>query len=51
MTTDHSGGTEAYEAPTLTEVGSVKDLTAGHLFQPGHDNLSWIPVVGGFFGS
>lgn len=42
---------EKYEAPVLQEVGSVAEMTMGHLFQPGQDNLSWIPVIGGLFGS
>ena len=29
---------EEYEAPTLTEVGSVADLTQGDLFHPGQDH-------------
>jgi hypothetical protein len=40
-----------YEAPMLTEVGSVRTLTQGNLFSPGHDSLSWIPVIGQVFGS
>jgi hypothetical protein len=40
-----------YEAPSITEVGTVRDLTLGDLFQPGQDNLSWIPIIGGLFGS
>jgi hypothetical protein len=41
----------AYEAPMLLEVGSVRNLTQGSLFSPGHDSLSWIPIAGKLFGS
>jgi hypothetical protein len=49
QTAGHSG--EGYEPPVFVEVGSVRALTQGHLFQPGQDNLSWIPVIGTLFGS
>lgn len=39
-----------YEAPTLTRVGTVSDLTQGQIFQQGQDSLSWIPIVGDLFG-
>ncbi|GAA2743241.1 hypothetical protein GCM10009868_16250 [Terrabacter aerolatus] len=42
---------ENYESPSLTDVGSVVDLTMGDLFQPGQDALSQIPIIGGLFGS
>lgn len=51
MTTDRAAQTEAYEAPTLTEVGSVRELTQGQFRSPGQDYLSWIPVIGQAFGS
>jgi hypothetical protein len=41
----------AYEAPRIDTVGSVKDITLGHLFSDGQDSLSSIPVIGGLFGS
>lgn len=38
---------KTYEAPTLTKVGSVAELTQGQLFQHGQDSLNWIiPVFG-----
>jgi hypothetical protein len=40
-----------YEAPTVAEIGTIRELTQGHLFQPGQDNLSWIPIIGPAFGS
>lgn len=40
----------SYEAPSITEIASVADLTRGDFFQPGTDGLSWIPIIGGFFG-
>ncbi len=51
MTTEHASTTQGYEAPTITEVGSIRELTQGDLFSPGHDSLSWIPVIGKIFGS
>jgi hypothetical protein len=52
MTTDSASHNDhAYEAPTLLEVGSIRNLTQGNLFSPGQDNLSWIPVIGKAFGS
>jgi hypothetical protein len=52
MTTDSASYNDhGYEAPTLTEVGTVRTLTQGSFLSPGHDNLSWIPVVGQLFGS
>jgi len=38
---------KSYEAPTLTPVGTVADLTQGQVFQQGQDSLSWIPIFGG----
>lgn len=40
-----------YEAPSIQDVGTVRDLTQGDLFDPGQDSLSWIPIIGGLFGS
>lgn len=40
-----------YVAPQLTRVGSITEMTMGNLFSPGQDSLSWIPIIGGFFGS
>jgi hypothetical protein len=51
MTTDSVSRHHTYEAPTLLEVGSLKDLTQGYLFSPGQDGLSWIPLIGKAFGS
>jgi hypothetical protein len=52
MTTDSASRYDhSYEAPTLVEVGSVRNLTQGNLFSPGQDSLSWIPVIGKVFGS
>jgi hypothetical protein len=52
MTTDSAFNHDhSYEAPTLVEVGSIRTLTQGHILAQGHDNLSWIPVIGAIFGS
>jgi hypothetical protein len=51
MADSASHNDHAYEAPMLLEVGSVRNLTQGHLFAPGQDNLSWIPLVGRIIGS
>lgn len=40
-----------YEAPRLTRIGTVADLTQGQLFREGQDFLSWIPIVGDLFGN
>lgn len=42
-----------YEKPTITEIGSVKDLTQGQWFADGQDSLSWVNKVINFqlFGS
>ena len=36
----------AYEAPSITKVGTVADLTQGNIFQRGQDSISWIPFGG-----
>lgn len=41
---------KSYEAPEISTIGSVADLTRGDAFQPGSDGLSWLPVVGPIFG-
>lgn len=38
---------DGYESPALHRVGSVAELTQGHIFQQGHDSMSWIPIFGG----
>jgi hypothetical protein len=47
MKTDHGSKTEGYEAPTLTEVGSVREVTQGHFLQSGQDGVNFF----GLFGS
>lgn len=43
---------EKYESPTLTKVGTVADLTQGHISSSGQDALSWITIRGHqIFGS
>jgi hypothetical protein len=38
---------QPYEAPELTELGSLTDLTQASLFGKSSDNLSWIlPILG-----
>ena len=36
----------AYEAPSITKVGTVADLTQGNIFQRGQDSIQWIPIGG-----
>jgi hypothetical protein len=40
-----------YEPPVLTVIGSLQEVTAGQVLQHGQDDLSSIPIIGGFFGS
>jgi hypothetical protein len=38
---------EPYEAPEITELGTLSDLTQASLFGKSSDNLSWIlPILG-----
>lgn len=38
---------QRYEAPEITLLGSVKDLTQANLFGEAPDNLSWVlPILG-----
>ncbi|MFC4943918.1 lasso RiPP family leader peptide-containing protein [Pseudonocardia sp. GCM10023141] len=38
---------ETYEAPELTLLGSVEELTQANLFGQSSDNLTWIiPILG-----
>jgi hypothetical protein len=38
---------QPYEAPELTELGTLSDLTQASLFGKSSDNLSWIlPILG-----
>jgi hypothetical protein len=40
-----------YEAPQVSEIGTIEELTQGDLFSPGQDALSNIPIIGDLFGS
>jgi len=38
---------QPYEAPELTELGSLTDVTQANLFGQSSDNLTWIlPILG-----
>jgi hypothetical protein len=38
---------QPYEAPELTELGSLTDLTQANFFGQSSDNLTWIlPILG-----
>jgi hypothetical protein len=38
---------QPYEAPEITELGTLSDLTQASLFGKSSDNLSWIlPILG-----
>ncbi len=39
-----------YEPPTITKVGSVRDLTLGHLFSTGQDSFNTILTDAGYGG-
>ena len=41
---------KTYESPTLTRVGTVREMTQGEAYSPGQDNLSWVPTFGHLFG-
>lgn len=40
-----------YEAPSITKVGTVADLTQGNLLQRGHDSIQWVTYGGPFTGN
>lgn len=38
---------QVYEAPMLTELGSVTEMTQANLFGQSSDNMTWIlPILG-----
>lgn len=39
-----------YQAPALSRVGTVTEVTQGTAYSEGQDNLSWVPIFGQFFG-